>query len=392
MFEFAHIREEVSRKFRDFAKNNPEIISLHHVIQKLIIFDFVAPIVEKHIHNSILEIGSGLGFHSALLSHYGRVSATDLDTPGSFVGSGGNVNDIRYSILQELANSLVTCSNHDGRHLPYEDCSFDLVFHNSVIEHVPDAILFNREVYRVLRPGGICICITGTPVLCCFRLFKDYILKLPIHLIVAIIREVPILKKLALTFMKMLGKSEEKFDRICFKLQRLDARIRFLRSNESSVRCKSSCRNKMLGKFYARIFHYIYFPNYNRLVVEEIAKELGLSVDELLFCLEDHFSSVKNRFLFSLTPHTHGQHYQNVWHEMREWRIPRWKDQFEQSGFNIEEIVGYRYHHVLEFTPSFAWDTALYSYAARWIHLMIKHQLFNPAFASEIIIVGKKKV
>lgn len=42
----------------------------------------------------------------------------------------------------------------DGTELPFEDGTFDLVFSRYVLEHVPDAGGFLREVYRVLKPGG----------------------------------------------------------------------------------------------------------------------------------------------------------------------------------------------------------------------------------------------
>ena len=43
---------------------------------------------------------------------------------------------------------------YNGRHLPFADASFDVVFSSQVLEHVfsPDAFL--AEIGRVLRPGG----------------------------------------------------------------------------------------------------------------------------------------------------------------------------------------------------------------------------------------------
>ncbi len=38
--------------------------------------------------------------------------------------------------------------------LPYEDASFDLVFNNSALEHIPDIDATLREIARVTRPAG----------------------------------------------------------------------------------------------------------------------------------------------------------------------------------------------------------------------------------------------
>ena len=39
-------------------------------------------------------------------------------------------------------------------HVPYEDDTFDLIFSNSVMEHVQSPELVFRELARVLKPGG----------------------------------------------------------------------------------------------------------------------------------------------------------------------------------------------------------------------------------------------
>jgi SAM-dependent methyltransferase len=44
---------------------------------------------------------------------------------------------------------------------PWPDASFDLVFFNHVIEHIPDDLTALRTVQRILRPGGVVI--LGTP-------------------------------------------------------------------------------------------------------------------------------------------------------------------------------------------------------------------------------------
>lgn len=42
----------------------------------------------------------------------------------------------------------------DGGALPYDGGEFDLIYSDWVLEHVPDAAAFAREVDRVLKPGG----------------------------------------------------------------------------------------------------------------------------------------------------------------------------------------------------------------------------------------------
>lgn len=40
-------------------------------------------------------------------------------------------------------------------HLPFEDNSYDIIFCNHVLEHIPDDTKAMHELYRVLKPGGM---------------------------------------------------------------------------------------------------------------------------------------------------------------------------------------------------------------------------------------------
>ncbi|MEE2887680.1 MAG: methyltransferase domain-containing protein [Planctomycetota bacterium] len=39
--------------------------------------------------------------------------------------------------------------------LPYQSGSFDGVFSNTILHHIPEPVMFLREAWRILRPGGV---------------------------------------------------------------------------------------------------------------------------------------------------------------------------------------------------------------------------------------------
>jgi SAM-dependent methyltransferase len=43
----------------------------------------------------------------------------------------------------------------DGRVVPYDNDTFDVVFADNVLEHLPDPHFAFREIHRVLKPGGM---------------------------------------------------------------------------------------------------------------------------------------------------------------------------------------------------------------------------------------------
>jgi hypothetical protein len=144
-----------------------------------------------------------------------------------------------------------------------------------------------------------------------------------------------------------------------------------------------------VSTLHSRLFHYINFPAYNRVVLSKAAADCGVSESELLASARHYFNRTRNRFTYGLEPLTHGQHYHDVWHEMREWRLDRWREYFAAAGFTVERIAGYRYHHLFEATPSPLLNSLLYFHSAGRIHRWIARGS-DHARASEIIILARR--
>jgi ubiquinone/menaquinone biosynthesis C-methylase UbiE len=95
----------------------------------------------------VLEIGCGTGQHSvALAREYPdwRYDAIDM-SPRAIEAARA---------LAIAAQTGVKFSIGDAEKLPYPDASFDVVFGDHVIGHIPDQDAALEEIARVLKPGG----------------------------------------------------------------------------------------------------------------------------------------------------------------------------------------------------------------------------------------------
>jgi SAM-dependent methyltransferase len=93
----------------------------------------------------ILELGGGSGYQAALLQAWGHdVSSVDVQGP-------------HYA-------PHFPVQQYDGRHLPFPDASFDVVFSSNVLEHVEHLPDLLAEATRVLRPGGRMLHLLPGPV------------------------------------------------------------------------------------------------------------------------------------------------------------------------------------------------------------------------------------
>jgi ubiquinone/menaquinone biosynthesis C-methylase UbiE len=62
-----------------------------------------------------------------------------------------NLNSLKHN------NSILNKVNGDIAKLPFKNCSFDLVTADMVLEHLAEPSIQCREVYRILKPGGMFI-------------------------------------------------------------------------------------------------------------------------------------------------------------------------------------------------------------------------------------------
>lgn len=111
--------------------------------------------LDREAEIKVLEIGCGPGaLAEALHRWYPHAHITALDRDSNFLAfCKQNSTDIHFV-------------EGEAEHLPFADNSFDVTISNTVSEHIdPDS--FWGEQYRVLRPGGICLCLSARKGLHC---------------------------------------------------------------------------------------------------------------------------------------------------------------------------------------------------------------------------------
>jgi len=62
-------------------------------------------------------------------------------------------------LLREDAIELAVCDVESDAGLPFPDNSFDVIYNKSFMEHLNHPDVFLREAYRVLKPGGMILCL-----------------------------------------------------------------------------------------------------------------------------------------------------------------------------------------------------------------------------------------
>lgn len=111
----------------------------------------IAALLPKANGGRALDLGAGRGISSYALAKDGwQVTALEPD-PSALVGAGA----IR--ALAEESGVTISIVSEFSEKLPFPDSSFDVVNCRQVLHHARDLPQTCREIFRVLKPGGVMV-------------------------------------------------------------------------------------------------------------------------------------------------------------------------------------------------------------------------------------------
>jgi SAM-dependent methyltransferase len=115
-----------------------------------VIVDYLQEFEKSPEELLVLDIGCSTGYQSRYYGQFFRcVHGVDIDEKA--VRHAANVNSSQNVVFQ-----VQDCMN-----LSFAEATFDVVMCTHVYEHVPDAGKLISEIYRVLKPEGICYFAAG---------------------------------------------------------------------------------------------------------------------------------------------------------------------------------------------------------------------------------------
>lgn len=127
----------------NFESREEYLLWLRH----LFAYKFTQDITSKD--SFVLEVGCGEGYGTSFLSqNVAKIIGLDID----------NKTILHASKKYGSGNCIFKL--YDGRNIPYNDNTFDVVISFHVIEHIRDDINYISEIYRVLKKKGVLIITT----------------------------------------------------------------------------------------------------------------------------------------------------------------------------------------------------------------------------------------
>lgn len=106
--------------------------------------------LENVMQMSALDVGSSTGFIDNCLSRtFARMTGIDIDKKAIDHAN------------KEFSNERLHFFVGDAMSLDFPENSFDVVICSQIYEHVPDASQMMDQIYRVLKPEGVCYFAAG---------------------------------------------------------------------------------------------------------------------------------------------------------------------------------------------------------------------------------------
>ena len=104
-------------------------------------------------NDRILDLGCGEGRHAITAYMLNNIESVGVDLSHKDLNTTRN----RFKEFEEPGNhnKCLFLSVADGTRLPFSDNCFDKIICSEVLEHIPDYRAVLREIFRVLKVGGI---------------------------------------------------------------------------------------------------------------------------------------------------------------------------------------------------------------------------------------------
>jgi len=95
--------------------------------------------------SKVLELGSGAGWQAKQLTEAG------------FIVEGIDVEQQNLANYNYSDKRVFDVKKYDGFNIPFEADTFDCVYSSNVLEHIAHVEIFQKEISRVLKEGGLCV-------------------------------------------------------------------------------------------------------------------------------------------------------------------------------------------------------------------------------------------
>jgi len=146
-----NLRNQLERTLEPESMDTPELAIVYHKMARVHAFLdrlFARKIARLGVKGRALDVGCGSGLLSLEVSRRAKglhITAVDLSSAMLDLARGSSQQDDAGAI--EFVQA-------DAKALPFQDGTFDIVFSQHTLHHLPDPEALFLEMERVARPGG----------------------------------------------------------------------------------------------------------------------------------------------------------------------------------------------------------------------------------------------